>query len=94
VAAAPTLPAGTQVMISVRPERLRVASVRAEGALAGVVKAAMPLGPQVVYEIELAGGTLLKVSEARETAGGLRQPGQQVHLTPASPASCHVFPVP
>ena len=56
-----------------------------------VVRAVMPLGPQIVYEVEVAGGALLKVNEAREAALAMRQTGQQVHLMPASSAACSVF---
>lgn len=84
--------AGTSVTVSVRPEHLRVASGPADDAMPGRVKAVLPLGAHVVYEVELSGGILLKVSEARDTAAPVRQPGHQVHLVPASPAACHVFP--
>jgi len=86
------LVAGAQVLVSVRPEQLRLEAAPGEGRIAGVVKAVMPLGPHVVYEVETQGGTSLKVSELREAATPLRRPGESVHVTAASDAACRVFP--
>ena len=94
VADACGLEVGAKVVISVRPEQLRLSGEPGEGRMAGLVRAVMPLGAQVVYEIEIAGGAALKVSELRETAVAIRQPGQNVHLVPTSPQSCHVFAAP
>ena len=94
VAAARTFQSGSKVTISVRPEHLRLAKGSDNGALAGTVKAVMPLGPHVVYEIEAAGGSLLKISESREAASAMRQPGDAVRWVAASPEACHVFPAP
>jgi len=94
VAGAREFRAGASVMVSVRPEHLRVAQGPRDGAMPGQVKAVLPLGAHVVYEIEISGGTLLKVSEARDTAAPVREPGHEIHLVPASPAVCHVFPAP
>lgn len=89
VAAAGDLAAGSAVVVSVRPEQLRLVGEAGEGRVSGVVKAVMPLGAQVIYEVEIAGGTSLKVSEPREAA--MREPGQGVHVMPASPASARAF---
>ena len=83
---------GAKVVVTIRPEQLRLDPAPGKGRLAGVVKTVMPLGPQVVYDIEIAGGMSLKVSEPREPAIPMRSVGDQVHVTPASPAACHVFP--
>ena len=64
-----------------------------EGRIAGVVKAVMPLGPHVVYEVETQSGTSLKVSEPRAPATPLRRPGESVHVA-APAAACRVFPKP
>ena len=87
----PQLVSGTQVLVSVRPEQLRLESAPGDGRIAGVVKAVMPLGPHVVYEVETAGGTSLKVSEPRAATAALRRPGESVHVA-ASEAACRVFP--
>jgi putative spermidine/putrescine transport system ATP-binding protein len=78
---------GTKVAVSIRPEHLRVV---ASGGLAGTVKAVLPLGSHVVYDIEIAPGVSLKMSEPRE--GALRQSGERVHVAPASPAACRIYP--
>jgi putative spermidine/putrescine transport system ATP-binding protein len=85
-------PPGSRVVVSVRPEQLRLEPLPGEGRIAGVVKAVMPLGPQVVYEIDIAGATALKVVEPRAPEAALRQTGDHIHVAPASPAACHVFP--
>src|SRR5262249_25918184 len=51
----PQLVAGAPVLVSVRPEQLRLEAAPGEGRIAGVVKAVMPLGPHVVYEVEIQG---------------------------------------
>src|SRR5438876_5194030 len=87
----PQLVSGAPVLVSVRPEQLRLESAPGDGRIAGVVKAVMPLGPHVVYEVETAGGASLKVSEPRAAAAALRRPGESVHVA-ASEAACRVFP--
>src|SRR3954449_9037083 len=81
---------GTTVTVSIRPEHLRVVP---SGGLAGTVKAVLPLGSHVVYDIEIAPGVSLKMSEPRE-GQPLRQSGARVNVLPTSPAVCHVFPLP
>src|SRR5438445_2280644 len=63
---------GTSVIVSIRPEQLQIHSQPVEGAIEGTIKAVMPLGPHVVYDIALPEGRSLKVSEPRETASELR----------------------
>jgi putative spermidine/putrescine transport system ATP-binding protein len=79
-----------QVAVAIRPEQLRVVP---GGKLTGVVKAVMPLGAHVVYDVELAPGISLKVSEPRADGIAMRQTGEQVHLAPTSPGACHIFPI-
>jgi putative spermidine/putrescine transport system ATP-binding protein len=86
---APGFTAGTKVKVSIRPEQLRFSS---RGVLAGTVKAVMPLGSHVVYDIEVLPGVSLKVSEAREMQAAMRNSGDLVRVTPVSPAACQVFP--
>src|SRR5262249_48773300 len=83
---------GAKVLVSVRPEHWRIEPVAAPGRLAGTVKAVMPLGPQVVYDVEIAGGTSIKINQAREQGPPLLEGGAQIHFAPASPAACLVFP--
>ncbi len=83
---------GTSVMVSVRPEHLRVQDEGGPGQLSGTVKVVMPLGPQVIYEVEVAGGTGVKISQPRDASSVPLQSGTTVHFAPISPAACHLFP--
>jgi putative spermidine/putrescine transport system ATP-binding protein len=58
------------------------------------VKTVLPLGPAVIYDIEMDSGTAIKISQSRDAAAQLFQSGSAVHFAPLSPASCHVFPAP
>ena len=78
-----------KVAVAIRPEQLHVVP---GGKLTGVVKAVMPLGADVVYDVELTPGISLKVSEPRVDGIAMRQTGEQVHLAPTSMDACHVFP--
>lgn len=79
---------GSKVAVSIRPEQLRVV---ADGGLPGIVKAVMPLGSHVVYDVGLTPGLSIKVSEPRE-GQPMRQSGEKVHVVPTSPGACRVFP--
>src|SRR5262245_16266775 len=46
---------GAKVLVSMRPEQLRLESSPAAGRLAAVVKTVMPPGPPVVYDVGIAG---------------------------------------
>ncbi len=92
-AAPAKLPGGTEVVVSVRPEQLRLQSEGGSGRLSGTIKMVMPLGPQVIYDVELSAGVAVKISQSRETAAIDYASGSTVHFTPVSPRACHVFPV-
>ncbi|MEJ0077924.1 MAG: ABC transporter ATP-binding protein [Alphaproteobacteria bacterium] len=79
---------GTKVAVSIRPEHLRVVP---SGGLAGTVKAVLPLGSHVVYDIEIAPGVSLKMSEPRE-GKAVRLSGERVSVAPTSPAALRIFP--
>ena len=64
VAASPGLIDGSNVVVS-RSPRAAVHYVTANGGLAGTVRAVMPFGAHVVYEVEVASGILLKLSGVR-----------------------------
>jgi putative spermidine/putrescine transport system ATP-binding protein len=84
---------GTKVIVSIRPEQLTIHSSPVDSSIRGTIKAVMPLGPHVVYDIALADGLSLKVNEPREIASELRSVGTMVNIKPTSPASCRVFPI-
>jgi putative spermidine/putrescine transport system ATP-binding protein len=91
VISAPDLADGARVALSIRPERVRLV---AEGGLPGTIRAVLPLGGHIVYEVEVADGILLKVSQARESGTVIYRSGEQVRVAPASIDACHVFPAP
>jgi putative spermidine/putrescine transport system ATP-binding protein len=82
---------GTKVMVSIRPEQWRVQSTAGPGHLAGTIKTVMPLGPQVVYDIELTGGTAIRISQSREYAAALHENGHTIYVAPVSAAACRIF---
>src|SRR6516162_1844293 len=77
---------GAKVVLSVRPEQLRVQGEGRDGRLAGTVKMVMPLGPQVIYDVEIAGGTAIKISQSREAGSRQLESGSTIHFAPASAA--------
>jgi putative spermidine/putrescine transport system ATP-binding protein len=90
-ATASSLPRGARVVLSVRPEQLRIHPARVEGAVVATIKAVLPLGPQVMYEAETAGGTPFRISEPRDAGTHLLSPGEQVHIVPVAREACNVF---
>ena len=81
---------GSKVAVSIRPEHLRIVSV---DGLAGTVRAVMPLGAHVIYEIEMAAGVSLKVSESRENQTTMWRTGENVQVAPTSLEACHIYPM-
>jgi putative spermidine/putrescine transport system ATP-binding protein len=88
---APGLPTGSKVLVSIRPEQWRMQSAAGPGHLAGTIKTVMPLGPHVVYDVEVAGGGAVKINQSREQAVALLASGQTIHFAPASAAACRIF---
>jgi putative spermidine/putrescine transport system ATP-binding protein len=90
-APAADLPAGAAVLLSVRPEHLALERDARDGAIPVVVKVAMPLGPVVIYEMETADGTALKVSTPRAGGPPLLEPGTRTFTAPVTPAALRIF---
>ena len=84
---------GVDVLVSIRPEQLHVQNGAAENGIAGTVKMVMPLGPHVVYDVEIAGGTAVKISQARESSTAMIERGSAIQFAPLSSTACHVFPM-
>lgn len=59
------LPVGAAVLVSARPEGLRLVATRQPGALPARIAAMVPIGPSLIYEVVLADGTELKVVQDR-----------------------------
>ncbi len=84
-------PAGTEALLCVRPEHLRLS----EGSgLAGTLELSLPMGPQIVHEIRLADGQELKLVESRGHGSRLREPGSAVTVSLAEGAVPNAFPPP
>jgi putative spermidine/putrescine transport system ATP-binding protein len=90
-APAPHLAAGARVVVSVRPEQLRVRERAGDGALPARIKVVLPLGPHVMYEAQMPDGTSVKISEPRDAGSRLLAPGDEVFVAPVAPAACQVF---
>ena len=84
---------GARVCVAVRPERLRLEQEPGRDRIAGRLQAVMPLGPVIVFEIEAADRTPLKLIASRESAAGFGapQPGDAVQVGLAAPEASVVF---
>ena len=91
-AAPAKLAKGTNVLLSVRPEQLRLNREARSGQLKGTVKMVMPLGPQVIYDVETTDGIAVKISQSRDAGAGDHASGSTIYFAPVSAASCHIFP--
>ena len=90
--AGPAYPAPTSWCRSV-PSSGACAQTAGNAALAGTIKTVMPLGPQVVYEVEIAGGMSVKSQPVARSRNRLPlASGSTIGLAPVSAAACHVFP--
>jgi len=85
-------PEGASVVVSVRPEQWRIAPDEASGRLTGTVKIVMPLGPQVIYDVEMPDGIAIKISQSREASAAAYASGSSIHFAPVSEDACHIFP--
>jgi putative spermidine/putrescine transport system ATP-binding protein len=83
---------GESVSVSIRPEQLRLLAESGPGRMKGTVKAVMPLGPQVLYEIEIDSAETIKAAMPRAAgAGDSIGLGATVHAEPHSTESSLVF---
>ncbi|HEV8439713.1 MAG TPA: ABC transporter ATP-binding protein [Methylomirabilota bacterium] len=92
--APPGMVAGARVVVSVRPEHLRLERSGGDRAIPVTVKVVLPLGPAVIYEAETTDGTAIKVSTPRTVGAGLLEPGARLFAVPTSPAALRIFPAP
>jgi putative spermidine/putrescine transport system ATP-binding protein len=93
MAAAPAsgLRQGARVVLSVRPEQLRIHSARVDGAVTATIRVVLPLGPHVMYEARTDGGVTFRISAPRDAGARLLSPGECVHVAPAAPHACNLF---
>jgi putative spermidine/putrescine transport system ATP-binding protein len=85
-------PPGASVWLSVRPENLEFVEPGRDGILEARVLLAMPIGPDLLYEIETARGDLVKVATARSHTTRIAGSGEPVALRIPEPDSARVFP--
>jgi hypothetical protein len=45
----------------------------------------------VVYDVELPGGTAIKINQSRDVAAPLYESGRTIHFAPASAGACRIF---
>jgi putative spermidine/putrescine transport system ATP-binding protein len=88
------LAAGTHVLVSIRPERLRLAATSGPGRLRAKIGIIMPLGPTLVYDLTLASGGAVRVAAARPELAAVPASGSEVFLEPTAPDACLLFPEP
>jgi putative spermidine/putrescine transport system ATP-binding protein len=88
-AAAPAT--GGKATVSIRPEQMRLQTDSAANAVAGTVAAAVPLGPNVLYEVRRGDGSAFKVSMPRDGAAPALASGQAVFALPAGTARFRIF---
>ncbi len=84
------IPVGATVTVCIRPEYLRVNS--GSVGLRGTVEMGLPLGAIVVYEIALADGRSVKISQSRDLGGEIIAAGTDITLVPATSTSATAFP--
>ena len=81
--------AGSAVTVCIRPEYLRMQDGPA--GIRGTVEMGLPLGATVVYEIILADGRAVKISQPRELGAAIVASGTAVTLLPATSTSATAF---
>ena len=89
---AASMAVGAPVWLSIRPEQLRLQAQPAPGALQGTVKAVLPLGATIAYDIEVQGGASCKVIVSRIGGVPAIEPGEALFMLPASPSACRLYP--
>lgn len=81
---------GASVALSIRPEGLRIGGDGGAGQLKGWITIAMPVGPSVIYDVQLAGGHALKVETARTDQ--IHKEGEAVSLVLGGGNTLSIFP--
>jgi putative spermidine/putrescine transport system ATP-binding protein len=85
---------GASVVVSIRPELLRLAATPGPGRLRAKVGLIMPLGPTLIYDLTLATGTAVRVAASRPERAGLPASGSEVFLEPTAADACLLFAAP
>jgi len=86
--------AGARVVVSIRPERLRLVATPGPGRLRAKVGLMMPLGPTLVYDLTLMSGTPVRVAAPRPELAAVPASGSEVFLEPTAIDACLLYPEP
>lgn len=87
--AAPCSRAG-KVVVAARPEHLSLGSLSST-SLPATVEMVLPLGPSLVYELALAGGKTLKVTQPRNSEHPRHEVGDRVGVSLRAGSPAGVF---
>jgi putative spermidine/putrescine transport system ATP-binding protein len=86
--------AGARVVLSIRPERLRVVATAGPGRLSATVGLIMPLGPTLIYDLTLAGGAAFRVAAPRPENAAVPAVGSTIFVEPMAIDACLLFAEP
>ena len=88
------LAAGARVLVSIRPERLRLVPAPGPGRLRAKVGLIMPLGPTLVYDLTLGTGAAVRLAAPRPELAAVPLSGSEVFLEPTATDACLLFAAP
>ena len=91
VGAAHALSKGSTVTVSIRPEQMRIGSENCANSVAGIIAAALPLGPQVLYDIRRNAGPGFRVAVPRDGGTPIWAAGQAVYAAPGGAGEYRAF---
>ena len=83
--------AGAPVVVTCRPEDVRLLAAPGPSTLEARLTISVPLGPTLVHDLELADGTAIRATEVRGATGSPAMPGDMVSIQ-INTDRCHVFP--
>ncbi len=86
------LPADGDCLLAIRPENMRVQTQPGTHRLPSTVEMCMPLGSVMAYEVQIAPGTRIKVTQPRVPGARELEQGEQIYLELVSPQACSLFP--
>jgi putative spermidine/putrescine transport system ATP-binding protein len=86
-----TTPPSGPVLVSLRPENLRIAAPGSAHALHGQVRMMLPLGALSIFEIMLADGQTVKLTELRTAGAASPRAGESIALELVSAEGASLF---
>ena len=82
---------GAEVWLSIRPEQLRLQADPAPDAVPGTVKAVLPLGATIAYDLQTSDGQDCKVMLPRTGATADIRPGTSLFMAPLPGAASRAY---